>query len=71
MGNTALDRAKQLEAEAKSIRRAERQFWSDVDSRKDEILQHWGISSGGKNVGHSKDTVSDEDEDELLFPDPI
>ena len=71
MGNAALDRAKQLEAEAKSIRRAERQFWSDVDSRKDEILQHWGISTGINNVGQSKDILSDEDEDELLLPDPF
>lgn len=36
-----LERARKLEAEAKAIRREEKEFWQQVDERKKEILEHW------------------------------
>ncbi len=38
-----MEKAKKFEAEAKAIRRAEKQFWKLVDARKEEILTHFGV----------------------------
>lgn len=38
-----LDKARELEAEAKALRRAEKEFWSDIDERKDEVIKHLGV----------------------------
>lgn len=35
-----IEDAKKLEAKAKAIRRKEKEFWNEVDRRKDEVFQH-------------------------------
>lgn len=43
MSNSNIIRAQQLENEAKALRRAEKKWWSEVDKRKEEVLDHFGI----------------------------
>lgn len=43
MANAALERARQLEAEAKELRRQEKRFWEEVDERREEISEHLGV----------------------------
>ncbi len=45
-----LNRAKALEAEAKAIRRAEKQFWLDVEARRAEIEEFFRIKNLKKDV---------------------
>ena len=35
-----INKAQRLEAEAKALRRAEKRFWSDVESREEEVLAY-------------------------------
>ena len=48
-----LTEAKKHEARAKELRRKEKEFWDEVDRRKAEILEHWGMS-----VGHAEPDVT-------------
>ena len=53
MNKNELARASKLEAEAKAIRRAEKAFWADVESRLDEVKERFHLSdiSGNKPEG--------------------
>ena len=46
MDKSLLQKAAELEAQAKALRRAEKQFWDDVEARAAEVREHL-------NVGHS------------------
>lgn len=35
-----IDKVRQLEAEARALRRAEKAFWNEVDERTDEVLDY-------------------------------
>lgn len=48
-----LTEAKKCEARAKELRRKEKEFWDEVDRRKAEILEHWGM-----RVGHAEPDVT-------------
>ena len=58
--NKNLEKAKQLEAEAKELRRAEKKFWDEVSDRQDEILEFFSK----KNVGQKFEKMSDNKLDE-------
>ena len=47
--NKNLEKAKQLEAEAKAIRRAEQNFWKEVDKRKSEVSERYSINTMSDN----------------------
>lgn len=54
----ALERARELEAEAKALRRQEKQFWDDVKERADEVKDFL-------NVGQNSEILSDTHAEEI------
>lgn len=56
MANLNLQRAAELEAEAKALRRAEKKFWDDIEGRKEEILEHFGV---GQFIEAQSDILSE------------
>lgn len=54
----ALERARELEAEAKALRRQEKQFWDDVTERADEVKTFL-------NVGQNSEVLSDTHAEEV------
>lgn len=53
-----LERARELEAEAKALRRQEKQFWDDVKERADEVRAYL-------NVGQNVEILSDKHAEEI------
>lgn len=51
-----LERARELEAEAKALRRQEKQFWDDVKERADEVKAFLGVGQNCENLsdGHAE-----------------
>ena len=43
MTKEELKQASEYEAKAKAIRRAEQKFWSDISSRRDEVISYLGV----------------------------
>ena len=52
--NKNLQKARELEAEAKALRRAEKQFWQDIEDRKDEVIDYLNV---GQNESSGEDNL--------------
>ena len=57
---TTIDKVRQLEAEARALRRAEKAFWKEVEERADEILIHLNAVRKSDTYSYSEASQSTE-----------
>lgn len=60
MRREEIEKAKRLEAQAKAIRRAEQQFWKDINLRKDEIMEHFNVGQKDVRLSEKLTLISSE-----------
>lgn len=63
---TRQEEAREYERKAKELRRAESDFWKEVETRRDEVVEKLGLSDEWSKICRTYGAESEEDRESLL-----